>query len=121
MIRDGLEAIVGVVNDSVFGPVVVFGLGGVYAETLRDITYRLAPFGEETGREMIGELRAAALFDGLRGQQPRDTDALAALLGSVSHLAWDMRDRLKELDINPVIVKQKGEGVVAVDALAVLK
>lgn len=121
MIRDGLEAIVGVVNDSVFGPVVVFGLGGVYAETLRDITYRLAPFGEETGREMIGELRAAALFDGLRGQQPWDTDALAALLRSVSHLAWDMRDRLNELDINPVIVKQKGEGVVAVDALAVLK
>jgi acyl-CoA synthetase (NDP forming) len=120
MIREGLETIVGVVNDSVFGPVVVFGLGGVYAETLRDITYRLAPFGEETGREMIRELRAAALFDGLRGQQPRDIDALAALLTSVSHLAWDMRDRLRELDINPVMVRQKGEGVVAVDALAVL-
>jgi acetyltransferase len=121
MIRDGLETIVGVVNDSVFGPVVVFGLGGVYAETLKDITYRLAPFGEETGREMIKELRAAALFDGLRGQQPWDTDALAALLMSVSHLAWNMRDRLSELDINPVMVRQKGEGVVAVDALAVLK
>lgn len=121
MIRNGLETIVGVVNDSVFGPVVVFGLGGVYAETLKDITYRLAPFGEEIGREMISELRAAALFDGLRGQPSRDTDALAALLTSVSHLAWDMRDRLNELDINPVIVKQRGEGVVAVDALAVLK
>jgi acyl-CoA synthetase (NDP forming) len=109
------------VNDAVFGPVVAFGMGGIHAEVLKDMTYRLAPFGVETAREMIGELRASALFRGVRGQAPRDVEALAQALASVSRMAWAQRERLAELDVNPLLVLPKGGGVVAVDALAVLR
>jgi acetyltransferase len=121
MVAGGLETIIGVVNDPLFGPVVVFGLGGVLAETLRDTTYRIAPFGLETACEMIGELRAAAVFHGVRGQPPRDVDALARALVAASEFAWLMRERLAELDLNPVLVREQGKGVVAADALVVLR
>jgi len=121
MITDGLETIVGVVNDAVFGPVVAFGLGGVFVETLGDASYRVAPFGLEDARAMIEELRARAVFDGVRGGPPRDLDALVATLARVSELAWHLRDRLVELDINPLLVRPRGQGVVAADALIVLR
>lgn len=121
MITDGLETIVGVVNDACFGPVVAFGLGGILAETIRDVTYRVAPFDKVEALSMIRELRGARLFDGVRGQPARDVDALADLLVAVGDMAWLMRERLSELDINPVLVRPKNKGVVAVDALLVLK
>ncbi len=121
MINDGLETIIGVLNDPVFGPIIVFGLGGVLAETLRDTTYRIAPFDTETAREMIGELRASPVFAGLRGQAPRDVDALAQMLSAVSEFAGLLRERLAEMDLNPVMVRPAGSGVVVVDALIVLK
>jgi len=121
MVGEGLETIIGVVNDPIFGPVVAFGLGGVLAEVLKDTTHRVAPFGLDTAREMIGELRAAAVFAGVRGQPARDVDALAATLVAVSGFAWTMRERLAELDLNPVLVRPRGKGVVAADALVVLR
>ena len=121
MIEDGLETIVGVVNDPTFGPVVAFGLGGVLAETLHDVTYRIAPFGSETARTMIGELRAAPLFAGVRGRPARDVAALAETLARVSELAWALRERLAELDINPLLVGPVGRGAIAADALIVLR
>jgi acyl-CoA synthetase (NDP forming) len=121
MIKGGLETIVGIVNDAVFGPVVALGLGGIYAEMLKDVTYRLAPFGVDTAREMIEELKAYPLFQGARGQPPRDVEALAQALAAVSRMAWELRDRIAELDVNPLLVMPKGGGVVAVDALAVLR
>jgi acetyltransferase len=121
MVGEGLETIIGVVNDPIFGPVVAFGLGGVLAETLKDTTHRIAPFDLDTAREMIGELRAAAVFAGVRGQPARDVDALAAALVAVSGFAWTMRERLAELDLNPVLVRPRGKGVVAADALVVLR
>ena len=117
MINDGIETIVGVVNDSVFGPVVAFGLGGIFAETLKDVTYRLAPFGIETAREMISELRAAAILSGVRGKPAGDIAALAQALVAVSQLAWQLRNTLEEMDINPLLVRPAGRGVVAADAL----
>jgi acetyltransferase len=117
MIGDGIETIVGIVNDDVFGPVVALGVGGIFAEILRDITYRLAPFDLVTARDMIGELRAAAIFAGARGQPAADTEALAQTLVSVSELAWQWRDRLEEMDINPLLVRPRGQGIVAADAL----
>lgn len=120
MVTDGLETIIGVVNDPLFGPVVAFGLGGILAEVLRDTTYRIAPFGLDTAREMIGELRASALFSGVRGQPPRDIEALAKTLASVSEFAWLMRDRIAEMDVNPVLVRPEGQGAIAADALIVL-
>ena len=121
MITDGLETIVGVVNDACFGPVVAFGLGGILAETIRDVTYRVAPFDRIEALSMVREIRGAKLFDSVRGQPARDVDALADLLVKVSEMAWLMRERVAEMDINPVLVRPVGKGVVAADALVVLK
>lgn len=121
MVSDAIETIIGVVNDPLFGPVVAFGLGGVLAETLHDITYRIAPFDLATAREMVGELRASAIFSGVRGQAPRDVEALARSLAAVSECAWLLRDRIVEMDINPVLVRAQGQGAVAADALLVLR
>jgi acetyltransferase len=117
----GLEALIGVVNDAGFGPTVAVGLGGVLTEVLRDVTFRVAPFDLETARDMIAELRAARLFDGYRGKPAADREALAATLVEVSRMAAALGPRLKEMDINPVFVGGEGQGVVAADALIVLK
>ncbi|KAA3621674.1 MAG: CoA-binding protein [Proteobacteria bacterium] len=121
MIDDGIEAIAGVVNDPSFGPVVAFGLGGILTEVLGDITYRVAPFDERTARDMIGELRGRALFEGVRGRPAADIDALCRALADLSRFAWRERERLAELDINPLRVREAGHGVVALDALVVYK
>ncbi len=121
MVTDGIETIVGVVNDVCFGPVVAFGLGGILAETIHDVTYRVAPFDKIEAQSMIREIRGAKLFDGVRGQPARDVDALADLLVAVSDMAWLTRERVAEMDINPVLVRAVGKGVVAADALVVLK
>ena len=117
----GIEALIGVVNDEAFGPTVVLGLGGVLSEVLKDVTFRIAPFGIETARDMIAELRGAKLFDGYRGSPATDKEALAQVLVDVSRMAAALGPRLKEMDINPLFVRPKGEGVVAADALVVLK
>jgi acyl-CoA synthetase (NDP forming) len=121
MVRDKLETIVGVVNDEVFGPVVALGLGGTLAETINDTTWRIAPFGVDTAKAMLCELRGASLFNGLRGQSPRDIEALAKCVAQVSHLAWTLRLRLQTLDINPLLVLKSGAGVIAADAVLSLK
>ena len=118
MITDGLETIVGVVRDPSFGPVVAFGLGGIATEVLKDISYRVAPFGVDQARAMIGELRSAALFGPFRGRGALDVDALSEAIARVSVLAAQ-EARLVELDINPLFVRPQGKGVVAADALVV--
>ena len=117
----GLETLIGVINDPSFGPMVALGLGGVFTEVLKDVTYRVAPFDIETAREMIADLRAAKLFEGYRGKPPADKEALAETLVAVSKMATALAPRLKELDINPVFVGPGRTGVVAADALIVLK
>jgi succinyl-CoA synthetase beta subunit len=117
----GLETLIGVINDPSFGPMVALGLGGVFTEVLKDVTYRVAPFDIDTAREMIAELRAAKLFEGYRGKPPADKEALAEALVATSKMAAALAPRLKELDINPVFVGPTGAGVVAADALIVLK
>ena len=115
----GIEALIGVVNDEGFGPAVAFGLGGIFSEALQDVTFRIAPFGIETAREMIGELRGTKLFDGYRGTPPADKESLARTLVDVSRMAMALAPRLKEMDINPLFVGP--DGIVAADALIVLK
>lgn len=115
----GTEVIIGVVNDHYFGPVVMFGLGGVFTELLKDVTYRFAPFDIETAHEMIAEIKAAPLLTGHRGSTPLAVDALADALSRVSLLAADHAGRIAEIDVNPLFVSAKG--VVAADALIVLK
>jgi acetyltransferase len=113
--------IAGAVNDRFFGPVVVFGLGGIYTELLKDVTRRFAPFDVAAAKEMIGEIKGAALLKGFRGQPALDVEALATVLSRLSLLAVDHADRIAEIDINPLFVRPVGQGVVAADALVVLK
>lgn len=117
----GLEALIGVVNDPGFGPTVALGLGGVLTEVLKDVTFRIAPFDIETARDMIAELRGSKLFDGYRGKPAADKEALAEALVAVSRMAAGLGARLKEMDINPIFVGAKGQGVAAADALVVLQ
>ncbi len=118
MITDGLETIVGVLRDPSFGPVVAFGLGGIATEVLKDVSYRVAPFGVDQARAMTGELRSAPLFGPFRGRGELDVDALAEAIARVSVLAAQ-EGRIVELDINPLFVRPRGKGVAAADALVV--
>jgi acyl-CoA synthetase (NDP forming) len=117
----GLEVIIGAVDDPCFGPTVAFGLGGIYTELLKDIAHRFAPFDAETAREMIAEIKGAPLLTGFRGRPALDVAALAEALARVSLLIADHADRIGEIDVNPVFVRAAGKGVVAADALIVLK
>lgn len=119
MAKRGVEVIVGVSRDPVFGPAVMFGLGGVHVEVLKDVTFRLAPFGRGEAVRMIGEIRGRAMLAGVRGAPPSDVDALADLLVSISEFAAAHRDDVETIDLNPVVVLPAGEGVVALDALVV--
>ena len=115
----GTEVIIGAVNDKFFGPVVMFGLGGVFAELLKDVTYRFAPFDVDTAREMVAEIKAAKLLTGYRGSAPLAIEAIADVLARVSLLAADHAEHIAEIDINPLFVNKTG--VVAADALIVRK
>jgi len=115
----GVEAIAGAVNDPCFGPVVAFGLGGVFTELFHDVARRFAPFDTETAHEMIGETHAAALLNGFRGRPALDVAALADALSRLSYLIADHADRIAEIDVNPLYVRERG--VLAADALVVLQ
>ncbi len=117
MIKDGVEAILGVTNDPLFGPAVMFGLGGIFAEVLKDVAFRLAPVTPAMAREMIAEIKGYPLLTGARGRAPADIDALADAIVRLSALAVDLKDHVAELDINPLFVFERGKGVKAADAL----
>ncbi|MFZ2007042.1 MAG: acetate--CoA ligase family protein, partial [Stellaceae bacterium] len=119
MLTDGVEMILGVQDDPVFGPVVLLGLGGIFVEVLRDVTFRIAPFGLEEARSMIGELRGVAMLQGARGKPPGDLDALAQTLSKLSLFAAAQKGQFSSIDINPLLVRPQGKGVVALDALIV--
>lgn len=117
MIRGGFELIAGVVNDPVFGPMVIVGAGGIYTEILRDSTCRIAPFDERTARQMVDELKCRPMLDGARGGEPLDVAAVAQTLAALSVFAWDNRDVVREIDINPLFVLP--QGAIAADGLIV--
>jgi acetate---CoA ligase (ADP-forming) len=117
MVKGGTEMILGVQNDAVFGPVVMLGLGGIFVEVLRDVTFRIAPFGIEEAHKMIGELRGAAILDGARGQPPCDIDALAIALSKLSVFVAAQKGQFTSIDVNPLLVRPKGQGAAALDAL----
>jgi acetate---CoA ligase (ADP-forming) len=119
MIHGGIETLIGVQRDPVFGPIVAFGIGGIFVEALDDVTLRPAPFDAEEAQAMIREIKGYPLLAGSRGRPAADLGALAEALATVSRLAWDNRDRLESLDINPFIVLPEGQGAAAVDALIV--
>ena len=118
-VTGGVETILGVKRDTVFGPVIMFGLGGVFVEVLKDVALRLAPIDKPEALAMIGEIKGRAILQGVRGQQPCDTDSLADALVNLSQFAAAHADDIELIDINPFLVLPRGQGAYALDALIV--
>ena len=121
MIKGGVECILGVQRDPVFGPVVMFGLGGILVEALRDVSFRLAPFDKAEALRLIDSIKARVVLDGWRGAPAADIDALADALTALSRFAAAAGDKLESIDINPFVVLPKGKGVMALDAVLVVQ
>jgi acyl-CoA synthetase (NDP forming) len=117
MVTGGVEMVVGVSRDELFGPVVMAGLGGVLVEVLGDVTFRVPPFDADEAHRMLRELEGYALLEGARGAKPADVGALVDVLVKVGRLAQDLAGDVAELDINPLLVRPRG--AVALDALVV--
>ncbi|MGW1769496.1 acetate--CoA ligase family protein [Streptomyces sp. NPDC002073] len=121
MVERGVEMVVGVTQDPLFGPTVTVGLGGVLVEVLHDAAVRVPPFGENQARAMLTELRGHALLEGVRGAPPADVDALVEVVLRIQRMALELDGSLSELDINPLMVLPRGQGAVALDALAICR
>jgi len=119
MARPDLEVIVGGIRDPVFGPVVMFGLGGIFVEVLKDVSFRVAPLSDVDVDDMIREVRGYRVLEGFRGSPPRDLDALRKVILGVSRMMVEVEE-IAELDLNPVILYPRGEGALIVDARVIL-
>jgi acetyl coenzyme A synthetase (ADP forming)-like protein len=119
MVRGGREVLLGMSRDPQFGPLVAFGLGGIYVEALKDVAFRVAPFSQQEAAEMIREIRSFPLLEGVRGEPPADFDAMVDSLLKISRLVTDFPE-IVELDINPLMVFDEGGGAMAIDMRLVL-
>lgn len=117
MVKGQRELVIGLTRDPQFGPCVMFGLGGIFTEILKDISFRVAPLEERDALEMMKEIKGARILDGVRGMEPADLDAFSRILITVGQIGLE-NERISEIDINPVIIS--GNQPVAVDALVVL-
>jgi len=117
MARPGVEVIIGMSKDAQFGPVLMFGLGGVLVEILKDVSFRIVPLTKRDAREMIREIKGYPLFEGYRGQEPVDVDNLEELVLKVSNFV-EQHPEVDELDLNPIFAYS--DGAVAVDARIIL-
>jgi acyl-CoA synthetase (NDP forming) len=118
MVEDGIETIIGMNTDPTFGPVLMFGLGGVWVELLKDVCFRVVPIGMMDAIDMIEEIKGSRLLKGFRGRPSVDTEALCEILLSVSKLVVELKE-VKEMDLNPVFVKPKG--AVVADARIIIR
>jgi acyl-CoA synthetase (NDP forming) len=121
MVEAGVEMVVGIGQDVTFGPTVTVGMGGVLVEVLRDTAVRLPPFGPGEVRAMLRELRCRPLLEGVRGLPPMDVEGLVDVVLKVQRMALELGDELSEVDINPLVVLERGKGAVALDVLAVCR
>jgi acetyl coenzyme A synthetase (ADP forming)-like protein len=115
MVKDKKETIIGISDDLQFGPMIMFGLGGIYVEVLKDVSFRIAPISEKIAREMIGEIKTIKLLKGIRGETPSDIESIVDVLLRMSQLVTDFPE-IMEMDINPLFVMKRGEGSIAGDA-----
>lgn len=113
----GTEVIIGSTTDPQFGPVMMFGLGGVFVEVLKDVAFRIVPLEERDARQMVRDIEGFAILEGVRGQPPADTDALERIILQVSQFIAE-HPEVEELDLNPVLAY--ADGAVAVDARIIL-
>jgi acetyltransferase len=120
MVRGGIETIVGLSQDPLFGPVLLFGMGGIFVEIYREVALRVCPITAGDAREMLQEVKGARLLEGFRGHPSADVEALIHLLVGVSQLGVQCEREVQELDLNPLLVLPRGHGVRAADALIVL-
>ncbi|HYY24603.1 MAG TPA: acetate--CoA ligase family protein [Candidatus Udaeobacter sp.] len=121
MAPEGVEIILGIKRDPIFGPVIVCGFGGIFVELLKDVAIGIPPFSQEQARELIKRLRGWPLLTGVRGKPPADIDALCNAVAGLSQLAVSLRDQIETLDINPLVVHADARGAVAVDALVQIR
>jgi acetyl coenzyme A synthetase (ADP forming)-like protein len=119
MVPQGKEVIIGMNRDPQFGPLLLLGLGGIYVEVLKDVSFRIAPIARWEAQEMIDELRSSTLLRGHRGERPSDLEAIVDCTMRVSQLAVDFPE-IVELDVNPLMVQEEGRGAVALDMRMVL-
>jgi len=120
MVVNARETIIGMNRDPQFGPLVMFCLGGIYVEVLKDVTFRVAPMSSSQAEKMIESIRSYPLLRGVRGQAPADVEAIADTILRVSQLVTDFPE-IAELDINPLLARDRGQGAVAVDMRLILK
>jgi len=118
MIKGKRELVIGLIRDPQFGPCVMFGLGGIFTEILKDVSFRLAPLEKRDTLEMMDEIKAHKILDAIRGMDPVDREMLSEMLINVGRIGME-NDKIKEIDINPVIIS--GSRPIAVDALVVLQ
>ncbi|MHC1579286.1 MAG: acetate--CoA ligase family protein [Candidatus Alkanophagales archaeon] len=119
MVEGGVETLVGSKKDEIFGPTILFGLGGIFTEVLEDFSLRICPIERRDAEEMIREIKGYKILRGYRNMPPADVEALTDALLKVSKLVTE-HPEIKELDINPLFVRERGRGVVAADSLIVL-
>ena len=108
MLQGGVEVIVGTAKDPVFGHVMMFGLGGVFVEALKDVSFRITPLARNDAEEMVREIKGYRVLQGMRGKPPVDIKALVDIIMRISRLVTDHGENIKELDINPLVVFPKG-------------
>lgn len=118
MLPKGLEVAVGAFRDAEFGPTVMFGLGGIFIEVLKDVTFRVAPITEDEAYEMIREIKGYSILSGYRGQKPADVDSIVEIITGVSRLIIE-NEEVNQLDLNPIIVWVRGAKIA--DARIILK
>lgn len=120
MLSGGKEVIVGMVKDPTFGPMIMFGLGGIYVEILKDVKFAIAPVNHEEAYSMVKNIKTHKLLEGARGENPADIDSITEVILRISQLVTDFPE-INEFEINPLIVFDEGEGALAVDMRLVLK
>ncbi len=115
-----LEVIVGATRDPIFGPVIMFGLGGIFVEVLKDVSFRVAPLMPEDADEMVREIKSYRILEGYRGMPPRDIEAIKDIILKVSKLMLEL-EKIQDIDLNPIMLYAKGEGAKVVDARVILR
>ncbi|RLG78349.1 MAG: acetyl-CoA synthetase [Thermoprotei archaeon] len=120
MVPEALEVIVGTTRDPTFGPVVLFGLGGIFVEVLKDVSFRITPVTKYDAEMMLSEIKAAKILEGYRGMPPRDREALIDIIIKISKFMEEQED-VTDVDLNPIMVFEKGKGAKIADARILIK